>query len=295
MLLFCSVNPNKKTVVITEEQGKLLNERTETIKGFPEKECEVPPTITMKGYKLVRLAPNPGLLRDKLGWNRSLPKEQKLAIEKEVQDITKKVTGKIFPPYFLGDGWELGKWYTAGMQDIQAEIDDETGEVTSIHAVGKNPRGSNMTLSPNVGLHALSVPRAYDNAQGDKKNGNGYMPQDLVWAEVEINFEEHDKNDYESRIGKIGSKGVTKNSMYQELQQMSKDGKPFYRGGHVKNFNGKGKTEPVLVYLSSDFRFTRLLTQKEVEQICSSNGVEAINHELALDLDYYFPNGSWKG
>lgn len=295
MLLYCSINPDKKTVVITESQARFLKERTETIPGFPDSECQIPPTVTMKGYKLVRLAPNPKLLKDKLGWSPKLSKEQKTEIEAQIQDITKQVTGKVFPPYFLGNGWELGKWYTAGMQDIQVEIDDTTGHVTSIHATGRNPKGGKMDLSPNVGLHALSAPRAYDNAQGDKANGKGYMPPDLVWAEVEINFEEHDKNDYDSRIGSIGSKGVTRDSMYKELQQMSKDGKPFYRGGHVKGFNGKGKTERVTVYLSSDFRFTRLLTQEEVKQICTEKGVQAIDHELAVDVNYYFPNNSWKG
>lgn len=279
-----NLKEDKKTIYLTEEQiAKIknhLNERFETIKGFDDVELDgAPSEIILKGYKLVRLYPNLSKLKD-AGYSKE-----------EIENIKQTVSNKVFPPYFLNNGWELGKWYRAGMQDITVEINDETEEIVNMRASGRNSKGTKMPLSPNIGMHALELPLAYDNAQGDKANGNGYMPNDLVWAEIYINFEAYDKQEYTRRLGTIKSK-----EMYPTLKQASQDKKPFYKGGFKKGMNGKGFGQfPVTVYLSSEFMFKRLLTQEEVEQICNENGVKAINHELALDLNHYFPNDSWKG
>lgn len=278
----------KNSVSLTESElralvRKSIIEATETIQGFEDSECLAPPKVTMVGYKLVRLYPNPHKLKE-MGKSKE-----------EIQRIIGARTNKVYPPYFVNNGWELGKWYTSGLQDITVEIDDQSGQITKMSASGRNPKGSKMNLSPNVGLHALEIPLAYDNAS--KANGL-HMPPDLVWAEVEINFEPYDEKEYKRKMGTIKSK-----EMYPTLQQMSKDKKPFYRGGFVKGFNGKiGQNvagakgcKQVTVYLSSDFKFNRLLTQDEVKSICSKNGVKAIDHELALDLNHYFPNNTWQG
>lgn len=274
----------RRTIVLNESQFRRIikesmRESTEVIQGFDDVETNDSPSVTMIGYKLVRLYPNPYKLKE-LGYSKE-----------DIEKIKRERTNKIYPPYFINKGWELGKWYTAGLQDIIIDIDDESGTITKMRAKGKNPRGATMDLSPNVGLHALELPLAYDNAS--KTNGL-HMPQDLVWAEVEINFEPYDKKSYMDKMGTIKSK-----EMYPTLKQMSQDKKPFYKGGFIKGINGKmpkqEKTKVVTVYLSSDFKFNRLLTQDQVIDICNQHGVKAIDHDLMLDLNYYFPNDSWKG
>lgn len=163
--------------------------------------------------------------------------------------VKKSRPGELFPLYVTADKpTPTGKWISA-----------EVGQVSSD---GKHVKSKLGDLALRPGWH-LNKTIPYVNHIGKKdENGNiAYLPDDLVWCEVEYS----DKVNYQSRVDDIGrnSRGVVipKNACMKEIPV---DGYYLYK-------TNTNQIEPWVI--AGAIKINRILSDEEVDMLCKRKGI----------------------
>lgn len=256
--------------IISENIQKALLEKWQEVNGTPMEERDIPPSITIKAYKQVKLT-------------------QKT-----------KTTGMVYPLFVdSNNGWKIGQWYNAGIGDYKIEIDDITNKPTG--KVKVNSKLGGLAFRP--GLHFGSVPYAphiytkKDNFDDERNPSNldakGKLKKDydysqtrmqkhnVVWAECDISFdvdyneEAHNNGNYTNKRGQI-----VNNPTNSYLKKLPKNGAYEYR-------TNSNAPKWATWYIAGAFKINRLLSDEEVRQICKQHNVVSLERDGVLDLSEY--------
>lgn len=173
--------------------------------------------------------------------------------------VKKKQPGLLFPLYVLTDHpVRLGVW-----MDAEEGPRTESGRVQS--------RFGPLCFRP--GWHLSDLPFA--GHIGIKENGRiRYMHDDEVWCECEYS----DAVDYQPEADANGMRNGKFSAMRAMLKHIPWNG--YYRF----------RTNPVMFgrwIIAGSMKVSRVLTDKEVESICSAAGCRSLPRRIPMDLTQY--------
>lgn len=180
--------------------------------------------------------------------------------------------GKLYPPMVANPGRSdtpVGKWIKASAGEIAAT--SKTGR-PQIESGGKGTHVGKGLLAYRPGWHLGTVPIAM---QFNKENADGIkelFPREFVWAECEY----ADDVDYQKEAM---ANGKTKNGAVQHsyagLQKIPENGSYRYRTNPDPN------TEEWII--TGAIKVNRILSNREVDEICRKNGREPQKREKTLE------------